>query len=265
MTKEIRNIAIIAHVDHGKTTLVDAMLRQSGIFRANQARRRSRHGLQRSRTRARHHHSRQEYRPLLSTTPRSTSWTPPATAISAAKSSAPSAWSTASSSSSTPAKARCRRPATSCKRRCKPSCRPSSSSIKSTAPMRARRRPRRNLRSLHRSRRHRRPARFPGPLHQRQNRRGPSQSRRRHPQDLLPLFEAIVNKIPAPTGDPSGVSAASSHQSRLQRIISAASPSARVFNGTLNRGEEVGITKLDGKLAKHQNHQALHLSRPGAR
>ncbi|HEY6467655.1 MAG TPA: translational GTPase TypA [Candidatus Acidoferrales bacterium] len=33
---ELRNIAIIAHVDHGKTTLVDAMLKQSGIFRANQ-------------------------------------------------------------------------------------------------------------------------------------------------------------------------------------------------------------------------------------
>src|SRR5689334_6793671 len=32
----IRNIAIIAHVDHGKTTLVDAMLNQSGIFRANE-------------------------------------------------------------------------------------------------------------------------------------------------------------------------------------------------------------------------------------
>src|ERR1041385_2705462 len=37
MSHNVRNIAIIAHVDHGKTTLVDAMLRQSGIFRANEA------------------------------------------------------------------------------------------------------------------------------------------------------------------------------------------------------------------------------------
>src|SRR6266496_1101989 len=36
MSQNTRNIAIIAHVDHGKTTLVDAMLRQSGIFRANE-------------------------------------------------------------------------------------------------------------------------------------------------------------------------------------------------------------------------------------
>src|SRR5579864_7039413 len=36
MNKANRNIAIVAHVDHGKTTLVDAMLRQSGIFRINQ-------------------------------------------------------------------------------------------------------------------------------------------------------------------------------------------------------------------------------------
>ncbi len=68
-------------------------------------------------------------------------------------------------------------------------------------------------------------------------------------QDLQPLFEAIVNTIPEPAGDPTGT---------LQVLVANLDYSdysgrlaiARVFNGTLRNGEEVGIAKLDGSLEK---------------
>ena len=107
---ELRNIAIIAHVDHGKTTLVDVLLKQTGAFRENQrveAQAMDTNDLERERgitilakcTSI-----------LLARAPASTSSTRRATPISAARSSASSTWSTAPWCWSTPPKARCRRP-----------------------------------------------------------------------------------------------------------------------------------------------------------
>jgi len=66
-------------------------------------------------------------------------------------------------------------------------------------------------------------------------------------RDLLPLFETIVERIPAPAGDPGGTLQLQvmnlDYSEFLGRIAIA-----RVFSGTLKRGEEVGISKLDGRL-----------------
>jgi GTP-binding protein len=67
--------------------------------------------------------------------------------------------------------------------------------------------------------------------------------------DLVPLFEAIVNSIPAPAGDPEGVLqvqvANLDYSDFLGRIAIA-----RVFNGTIRNGAEVAISKLNGELAR---------------
>src|SRR5881394_3627342 len=68
-------------------------------------------------------------------------------------------------------------------------------------------------------------------------------------EDLQPLFEAIVDTIPAPQGDSSGplqiLVANLDYSDYLGRLAIA-----RVFNGTLRTGEEVGIAKLDGSIQK---------------
>ena len=71
----------------------------------------------------------------------------------------------------------------------------------------------------------------------------------RRGQDLEPLFEAIVNTIPSPAGEESGalqiLVANLDYSDYLGRLAIA-----RVFNGTLRTGEEVGIAKLDGSVQK---------------
>ncbi len=68
-------------------------------------------------------------------------------------------------------------------------------------------------------------------------------------EDLRPLFEAIVNTIPVPRGDPQGslqiLVANLDYSDYLGRLAIA-----RVFDGTLRAGEEVGIAKLDGSVQK---------------
>ena len=83
--EKLRNVAIIAHVDHGKTTLVDEMLKQGGVYRENQEaveRVMDSNDLERERgiTILAKNTAIQ-----LQATPRSTLWTPRATPTSAAR------------------------------------------------------------------------------------------------------------------------------------------------------------------------------------
>ena len=168
----IRNIAIIAHVDHGKTTLVDAMLNQSGIFGSPRAARRARHGFQRARARARHHHPRQDHRRAL---PRRQDQhrryaRPQRFRRRGGARAQDRRWRHA-------AGGRQRRPAAADALRALEGARSPAAAHRGDQQDRPARRARaggaqRDLRPVHRSRRHRGPARFPGALHRRQDRRG---------------------------------------------------------------------------------------------
>ncbi len=130
-TTNFRNVAIVAHVDHGKTTLVDAMLRQSGAFaeRAELVDRVMDSGdLERekgitilAKNTAVHRHNPDGTVTVINVIDT------PATPTSVARSSAVCRWSTASCCSSTRPRVRCRRPASCCARRSPRRCRSSSS------------------------------------------------------------------------------------------------------------------------------------------
>ena len=122
----------------------------------------------------------------------------------------------------------------------------------------------RDLRSVHRSRRHRGPARFSGALHQRQEPASPRCTDGRSVDDLRPLFDAILKHIPAAGGRSGRRAADAGRQSGLQRLLGRLAI-GRVFNGTLKYGDEVAIAKLDGSLQKTTHHQALFVRGPEAR
>jgi translation elongation factor EF-4 len=126
---DLRNIAIIAHVDHGKTTLVDAMLWQSGAFGAHQ------HIDERALDSGDLEREKGITILAKNTAVRYTGPAAPpggvtiniidtpATPTSAARSSAGCRWSTRSPCWSTPARVRCRRRGSCCARRSPRSCR----------------------------------------------------------------------------------------------------------------------------------------------
>ena len=265
MTKDIRNIAIIAHVDHGKTTLVDAMLRQSGIFRANQELGRARDGFERPRARTRHHHPREES-PKSNIAARKINIAGHAghsdfggeveralrmvdgvlVLVDASEGPLPRARYVLQK-----ALAAKLPPIMVLNKIDRPDARPAAVldeiydlfiDLDATEDQ----------------------LDFPviytnaktGSLHLKVGDDSTT---------LQPLFEQIVKSIPPPSGDPGGNAANPSHQSRLQRFSRDASRSRAYFKEHLKRGTGSRHRETGRHDSAHKNYQALHLPRPGTR
>ena len=196
-----RNVAIIAHVDHGKTTLVDAMFRQAGVFRANE----------RVAERAMDSNELERERGITIL----------------AKNTAVHYGDTLINIVDTPGHAdfggevervlsmvdgvvllvdAAEGPAAADPLRAAQGVRARPAADRRHQQDRSRRRAgegsaERGLRPLHRSRRHRRADRVPGALHQRPRRHGEQSISTCPGEDLRPLFDAILEHVPPPRGD----------------------------------------------------------------
>ena len=249
MSENTRNIAIIAHVDHGKTTLVDAMLRQSGIFRANEEvdeRVMDSNDLERERgitilakiTGVRFHGTKIN---IVDTPGHSDFGGEVERAlkivdgvmllVDASEGPLPQTRYVLMKALEANLK-----PIVVINKIDRPDARAAGSAE-------------RNLRSVHRSRRaakiswiSRCSTRTPRPGIAKTSLEDPS-------EDLQPVFEAIIEHIPPPAGDPDAVLQAQvanlDYSDYLGRLAIG-----RVFQGTLRHGDEVAICHLDGTIQK---------------
>ena len=263
---QLRNVAIIAHVDHGKTTLVDAMLRQSGMFRANEAvaeRVMDSNDLERERgitilakNTAVHYGGRQDQH-RRHAGPRRLRRRGGARAEDGRRRAA--------------ARGRLRGPAAADPLRAQEgargaSCRPIVVINKIDRPdARIPGGAERDLRPLHRPRRHRRPARLPRALHQRQGRHRRTPYDGRPGEDLRPLFDAHPRAHPAAGGRRRRRRCSCWSPTSTTATTSAASPSGASSPARCAlRRRSWPSCKLDGTRSAHEDHQAVHLRRPEA-